>query len=86
MIVYTASDLAMDIVHRKSVTSVIYEYTIVTFTWKTNKQHWAGNCTNNSKIRAMFEAIKRLVFRRTCESFGIHISHSTPRHKDNIVH
>ena len=45
------SDLAKDVANRKSVTSLIHEYSGVAFAWKSKKKNDFADCTNRAKIQ-----------------------------------
>ena len=78
------SDLARDLVDRRSVASIIHEFNNTAFAWKCNKHTETSTGSNGAETRTLFQCTKDTKrYRRFLESIVRPLDHPTPTHEDN---
>ena len=66
---WVESDLTSDVVNRRSVTSLIYEYNSVVFVLKSKKHNGVTDYTDRADIQTYFMGIKRVKQYRIFKAF-----------------
>ena len=78
------SDLATDLVDRRSVSGGIHEFNNTAFAWYSTKQMDTATGSNGSEARSLFKCTKGTIrYRRFFDSIGRPLNHPTPTHEDN---
>ena len=78
------SDMARDLLTRRSTTSINITYNGINTQWHCNKQPMTATSTNDGELRSFFKAVQKLtVIHRMFQSISRLINHPIPICEDN---